>query len=114
MSSPSLASLLAGLAVGAAWNAVNLWCLTRGLRAWLSAAAATPGGPGAPRPSRRRAVAWLLVKFPLLYGIAFAILRARLVSLVGFGLGFLLVLVLAIARFALAAQRLTLSQSHGR
>ena len=103
MPSPALASLLAGVAVGASWNAVNLWCLTRGLRAWLS-----------PHPSTRRAIVWGLIKFPLLYGIAFALLRARLVSLVGFGLGFSLILLGALARFALAAQRLTLPQSHGR
>lgn len=77
--------LLLGLLVGGVWNAANLWCLTRLLLAWLG-----------PRPSVPRALLWVGIKFPLLYLAAFALLRLPVVSLLGFALGFTLVLALAI------------------
>ena len=95
-------SLVAGLAAGAAWSTANLWCLARLLRAWLG-----------PQPSTRRAIGWLCVKVPL-YGAAVGLLWARAVSLLGFSLGFSLVLLAALVRFACSAQRMTLSRSHGR
>jgi len=70
-------ALIAGVLAGAAWNLASLWCLSRMLAAWLG-----------PRRSSRRALGWLLVKFPLLYVLAFVMLRSGSVSLVGFGIGF--------------------------
>ena len=123
-------SLVAGLAAGAAWSTANLWCLTRLLRAWLGPQPSTrraiawshhPPGFAASEPPQRgspsanwQVVGWLLVKFPLLYGTAVGLLWARAVSLIGFSLGFSLVLLAALVRFAYSAQRMTLSRSHGR
>ena len=112
--------LFAGIAAGALWNAANLWCLTRLLRAWLGSsprlsrvAESEPPRRGAPS-ANRQVVGWLLVKFPLLYGLAFVILRFGAVSLIGFGVGFTLVLAIAVGWFAVAARRLTVPPSHGR
>ena len=83
-------SLAAGIAAGGAWNLANLWCLSRVLAAWLG-----------PEHSRRRAVAWLLVKLAILYPAALAVLGAHRQLAPGFGIGFSLVLVVVIAGFAL-------------
>jgi len=88
-------ALIAGVLAGAAWNLASLWCLSRMLAAWLG-----------PRRSSRRALGWLLVKFPLLYVLAFVMLRSGSVSLVGFGIGFTVVLSLALLGVAIRAQRL--------
>ena len=82
------------VAAGGAWNAANLWCLVHLLDAWLG------------RASKRRALAWALVKFPVLYGILFALLPRPEVSLAGFGVGFTLVLAAAIAWLAVRAKTL--------
>ena len=82
-----------GVVTGGLWSLANLWCLERLLSAWLR-----------PQPSRRRALGWVLVKFPLLYFIAFMLLRASFMSLVGFGIGFTVVLAVAIWRFTLRAR----------
>ena len=82
-----------GVIAGGFWNLANLWCLERVLSAWLQ-----------PQPSRRRALGWVLVKFPLLYLLAFMLLRVSFVSLVGFGIGFTVVLVVAIWWFILRAR----------
>ena len=95
-------NLAVGLLTGAAWNGANLWCLRRLLAAWLG-----------PRRSTRRAVGWLLVKFPLLYALAFVLLR-RGVSLVGFSVGFTLVLAAVIISLALSARRPLASPSVNR
>jgi hypothetical protein len=92
-----------GLAAGAAWNLASLWLLTRLLGAWLG-----------PRPSTRRAIGWLLLKFPLLYLGAFVLLRHPSISVIGFGIGFTLVLAVAVAALALKAGRMTARTSHGR
>ena len=83
-------SLAAGIAAGGAWSVANLWCLSRVLAAWIG-----------PEHSRRRAVAWLLVKLAILYPAALAVLSARHQLAPGFGIGFSLVLVVVIAGFAL-------------
>ena len=93
-------SLTLGLLVGGAWNAASLWCLTKMLGSWLS-----------PSPSQRRAIGWLLVKFPLLYAGAVLALRAPAISLVGFGVGFTIILVCALTVIALHSRR-SLARSH--
>lgn len=95
--------VLAGCLAGAGWNLASLWCLVRLLGAWLG-----------PQPSRRRALGWAVMKFPLLYGLAILILRAPSVSLTGFGAGFTAVLIGAIGWFALRAQHLLVARPHGR
>lgn len=82
------------LLAGAAWNGANLWCLRRLLGAWLG-----------PKHSTRRVVVWLLVKYPLLYALAFCLLRQAQVSPVWFGCGFTLVLVAGLIAMALSVQR---------
>ena len=72
--------------VGGGWNAASLWTLRRMLGAWLG-----------PRPSRRRALGWLFLKFPCLYLLAFALLRLPAISAMGFGVGFTIVLGIGIA-----------------
>ena len=89
----------AGVLVGGLWNLASLWCLSQLLAAWLG-----------PQPSRRRAIVWLCVKFPLLYLAAFALLRQPGLSLLGFGVGFSVVLVVAVAALAANARQLV----HGR
>jgi len=83
------------VAAGGAWNLANLWCLMQLLDAWLG------------RASKRRALGWVLVKFPVLYGLVFVLLAQPRVSVVGFGLGFTLVLFLAIAGLAIRTKTLT-------
>ena len=95
--------LLVGLLAGAAWNALSLYCLSRLLRAWL-----------APSLSPRRAAAWFLVKFPLLYAAAWFCLSRPAVSLIGFSLGFTAVLLIVLAWAILRVQRMTVARSHGR
>jgi len=88
----------AGVLAGGAWNLASVWCLAHLLNAWLG-----------PRPSRRRAIGWLMVKFPLLYLLVFALLRSPAISLIGFGIGFSLVLAVVVGWFALNVKRLTAS-----
>lgn len=88
------AQVAAGLLAGGLWNVANLWCLSQLLEAWLG-----------PRRSTKRVVAWLLVKFPLLYVLAVALLQSTRVSMVGFGIGFTLVLVAAGLLLVREAQR---------
>ena len=72
-----------GVVTGGAWNLAGLWCLARLLAAWLG-----------PTPSRRRAIGWVLLKFPLLYLVLFSVLSHAMVSAMGFGAGFSLVLLI--------------------
>ena len=83
----------AGVLVGGAWNLASLGCLMRALSAWLG-----------PTPSRRRAVAWLLVKLGGVYPLAWLLLRHPAVSALGFGIGFSLVLVVILAHVVWAAR----------
>ncbi len=89
----------AGVLAGGAWNLASLWCLSQLLAAWLG-----------PQPSRRRAILWLAVKFPLLYLAAFTLLRQPGLSLIGFGVGFSVVLAIAVAALAANARQMV----HGR
>lgn len=82
-----------GVLSGGAWSLVNLWCLARALRVWL-----------APQTSRRRAVAWFLVKFPLVYAVAIALLMRSPAHAAGFGVGLTLVLLSALAASLLTIQ----------
>ncbi len=84
-----------GVLAGGAWNLASLWCLIHLLGAWIG-----------PRASVRRAIGWLLLKFPLLYVLAFGVLNSRTVSLLGFAAGFTVVLVLLVGGYALSLQRL--------
>ena len=84
-----------GVAVGGAWSLASLWCLTRLLASWLG-----------PQRSTRQVVGWLVVKFPLLYLLAFWLMRRPAVSFLGFGVGFSVVLVTAIAGLAIHARRI--------
>jgi hypothetical protein len=56
----------AGILVGAAWGAANLWGLARLLRMLTRREG---------EASRRMLLLWSAVKFPLLYGAGYAILR---------------------------------------
>ena len=92
-----------GILIGGAWNLSSLWCLGQLLGAWLG-----------PTPSQRRAVGWLLVKFPALYLLAFGYLSRPAASVVGFGIGFTVVLAVATGWCVLRAQRLVPVRPHGR
>ena len=89
-----------GVLAGGGWNLASLWCLAQLLAAWLGPQ------PTEPAPSRRRAIVWLSVKFPLLYLAAFALLRQPGLSLIGFSVGFSLVLVIAVAALATHARQM--------
>lgn len=92
-----------GILAGGAWNLANLWCLARAMTVWLG-----------PRPSGRRAAWWVIVKFPVLYGVAVGLLFAPGVSLAGFGLGFSVVLACAIvAGIAWSQRGLLTLPTHG-
>ncbi|MBI4003412.1 MAG: hypothetical protein HY353_00145 [Candidatus Omnitrophica bacterium] len=78
--------LAAGVLAGGLWSAVNLWCLSRALRTWLNPQA-TP---------RWRQIGWFLVKFPLLYAAVFGLVQLPGISLVGFGIGFFVVIMAAV------------------
>ena len=85
-----------GLLVGSAWSLANLWVLGRLLTAWISPA---------PRRSRRRVVGWLLLKLAVIYPLAVLFLHANPGAAVSFGVGFSLVLLAALIRFTVVAQR---------
>ena len=88
---------------GGLWNLVNLWCLTRLLQAWLG-----------PSHSRRRALEWLLVKFPALYLVVFTLLASPTISPLGFGVGFTVVLTAMGIVLAFQVQHPILVGSHER
>ena len=91
------------VAAGALWNGASLFCLRQLLRAWLG-----------PQPSTRRAIAWVLVKFPLLYVLILFLFRSPGLSIVGFSLGFSVVLAAAIALLACRALPLGRAPTHVR
>ena len=83
-----MSDAVVGIVSGAGWNLASLWCLSRLLRAWLG-----------PQRSKRRVIAWLLIKFPALYALAFILLQRRLIAPVWFGVGFTAALLAALAFF---------------
>ena len=91
---------MSSVLVGGVWSVANLWVLARLLAAWVG-----------PQRSRRRVVGWLLMKLAVLYPLAVLFLRASPEAAGGFGIGFSVVLLAAITRYLLAAQR---SVAHGR
>ena len=94
------------LFIGGVWNLASLWCLAQLLSAWLG-----------PQPSQRRAIAWLLVKFPGLYVLAFMLIWKQLVAPVGFGVGFTMVLVMLVGWYIANLPRLiapSVTRAHGR
>lgn len=91
-----------GVMAGGLWNAASLWCLAGLLSAWLG-----------PHPSRRRTIGWLLLKFPLLYLVLLSLPGRVMISMVGFGVGFSLVLLIVLGWFIARAQAPIL-HSHGR
>ena len=97
------APLATGILAGGSWNLASLWCLAHLLNAWLG-----------PQRSRRLALGWLILKFPLLYVLAFGFVRASIGSLVGFGVGFTLVLIVVVGGLAIRARPLSATRSYGR
>ena len=95
--------LALGILAGGLWNVLSLWCLIRLLNAWIG-----------PRQSTRRALGWLLVKFPLLYALLIVAFRFRMVSAAGFGIGFTLVLGAALGVLGFSARRMIGVRAHGR
>lgn len=89
-----------GVFAGGIWNLANFWCLTRLLSAWLG-----------PQQSRRRVIGWLLVKCPLLYGAAFALLSHPAVSVIGFSIGFTVVLVSVMIFVALRIRQIAIPRA---
>ena len=100
MMTPTLASFSIGLLAGAAWNLASFWCLRRLLAAWIG-----------PRASQPRAIGWVVAKLAVLYPSAYLMLRHPLVSPIGFGLGFTLVLLAGMGLSLAQAQRRI---AHGR
>ena len=92
-----------GIVGGGMWNLLNLWCLIRLLRAWLGS-----------QRSSRRVLGWLLLKFPLLYGLLFVVFRHQTISLLGFGIGFTVVLLAALGVLAASAHQMMGVRSDGR
>ncbi len=80
----------AGVLIGGAWHLASLWCLARVLSAWLGS-----------KPSQKKAIIWTLVKFPLLYFAIFALFQSRLVPFAAFGVGFSVVLAIAVTVLAM-------------
>lgn len=97
-------SVACGILAGGAWNLANLWCLAHALTAWLS-----------PQRSLRQTLGWFIVKFPVLYLAVFGLLALARCSAVGFGIGFLIVLTVAIITSIISLQRtLQTTSAHGR
>ena len=95
--------LAAGVLAGGLWNAANLWCLSRAVGAWLDS-----------RRTRRQQIGWFVVKFPLLYAVAFGLLQMPWISLIGFGIGFTIVLGVAVLLALKARQPQSSLPVHGR
>ena len=94
-------SMSLGVMAGGLWNAASLWCLSGVLQAWLG-----------PHPSRRRVIGWLLLKFPLLYLVLLGLTGHARMSMVGFGVGFSLVLLIILG-WLIARAQAPIVHSHG-
>jgi hypothetical protein len=81
-----------GILLGCAWGIANFWALTRVLTGVL-----TPD-----EVNRRRAIIFAAIKFPVLYGAGYLVLRSEWVSpvslIAGFSLLFLVVLLKGLGR----------------
>src|SRR3989338_3413584 len=104
-----MSSIVAGFLAGSIWNVCSLWCLRRLLHAWLGRSGAQKEKTDF-KPSKKTVMLWLLVKFPILYLAAFYILRSSWCSMVGFALGFSVVLVSAIVLLILYGQRMAFTR----
>ena len=95
--------LVIGVFVGGAWNLASIWCLAHLLDTWLGT-----------QHSQRRAIGWLLVKFPLLYTLLVVLLRHPAISLLGFGIGFTIVLVVAVGVLAFQRRQTVVARADDR
>ena len=93
-----------GILAGGLWNVANIWCLARALGVWLSPTLAP----------RRHQVGWFIVKFPLLYAALFGLVQLPGISLMGFGIGFLVVIIASVGVILLSLRPVNRSiPSHG-
>ena len=97
------ASVALGVAAGGVWNLASLWCLSRILEAWIG-----------PTASTKRVVGWLLVKFFVLYLAIYFLISRAVVSLVGFSIGFTVVLIAASVFLMMRSRALTVSAGSKR
>lgn len=96
--------LALGVLSGGLWNLASLWCLLRLLRAWLGRSSSRPW----------QVAGWLLMKFPLLYLLVFSMWRAPAIALIGFGVGFTIVLTAVVGALACETRPLMAGRSHVR
>lgn len=89
--------MVASMLAGGVWNVGSLWCLSHVLGAWLR-----------PQPDKRRALTWLGIKLAWLGALAALVLNAPWLSLVGFGIGLTVVLIVVIAGLGLRAKAASL------
>lgn len=92
-----------GILAGVGWNAANLWCLVRLVRAWLG-----------PNPSTPRLIGWGVVKVLVLYGSAIALLRHPGFPILGFTVGFTVVLAVAMGFLIVRPPAAIVNAPHGR
>lgn len=87
-----------GFLAGALWSCLNLFAISHVVRSVL----------GSERPSKLKVVKLSLVKFPILYGTGFLLLRSRAFSPESLVAGFSLVLVVILLKIvgASVAERL--------
>lgn len=97
------AQCVMGMVSGIVWDLASLGCLSRLLHAWL-----------APRRAQRRALGWGFAKAVLLGLLVYLFTRVSPSFIMGFGLGFTLVLLAAMGWFVLRAQRAFAIRSYGR
>lgn len=92
-------SFFAGIGFGILWNLANVWCLKRLLGCWTG-----------DNPSWKKAAVWAMVKFPALYATAYFVLRDGTVSLLGFSLGFTVVLIATCATLVARGRRFLMTR----
>ena len=96
--------LALGILAGGLWNLASLWCLVRLLGAWLGQS-----------PSRQWPVGgWLLLKGVLLCLLVGSMRHAQTLGLIGFGVGFTIVLAAVVGALACETRPLMAGRSHGR
>lgn len=86
--------MVASMLAGGLWNVGSLWCLSKLLRVWLG-----------PDPHRRQALGWLAVKCAWIGVLAAVVLRAPWLSVIGFGAGLTVVLMVVVAGLGFRAHR---------